>query len=199
MDCLTFVASLVESLAWPAVTLILAFALREHVSRLLGLVSKLRAGPIEAEFAREVQELQREVEPQAAQTSALADQRLRLAKLAQVSPRSAVIESWQLVEFATRDVLTKGGVEQLPSKAIESPLALGRLLTKHGGITPEDMDLYNQLRRLRNEAVHAKRFDPGEEATLNYINLSLSLYATIRALGLLVIEANKELARSRER
>jgi hypothetical protein len=68
-------------------------------------------------------------------------------------------------------------------KAIESPLALGRMLSEQDGISRDDIDLYNQLRRLRNEAVHARNFEPGEESTLNFIELALRLYSTIRAVG----------------
>jgi hypothetical protein len=187
VDTRTFITRLVEALAWPTVVLLLAFTLRRHITRLLSLVSKLRAGPVEAEFAREVQELRQEVGVEAAATrpGPLTDQQLQLFQLARVSPRAAIIEAWQLVDFAARDLINKRGLT-IAAKVQESPLALGRLLAQHSLLEPVDIDLFNQLRRLRNEAIHARNFDPSEEAALNYIDLSLRLYGSILSRSLML-------------
>ena len=54
MDTLTFIAKLVEFLAWPTAAVIVVVLLRDELRRLLSLVKKLKAGPVEAEFEREV-------------------------------------------------------------------------------------------------------------------------------------------------
>jgi hypothetical protein len=187
VDWLTFVSKLVDALAWPAVVLILAFSFRDKISQLFRLVSKLKAGPVEAEFSREVQELRKDAESgvQAALSAAALPHQQRLLKLAESSPRAAIIEAWQLVEFASQDLLERRNVRLSRSDAV-SPLRLGRALSEVGGLSAADLTLFNELRSLRNAAVHAKGFDPSAEATTNYVELAVRLYETIRALNVML-------------
>jgi hypothetical protein len=157
--------------------------LRDQIKQLFKLVSKLIAGPVEAEFSREVQELRNDAEAEAPATGSpvVRPHQQRLLQLAEVSPRAAVIEAWQLVEFASQELLEKRNVRLSKSDAI-SPLRLGRALAEVGGLSPADLTLFNELRSLRNSAVHAKGFDPSPDAATNYIELAVRLYETLRVL-----------------
>jgi hypothetical protein len=110
--------------------LILAFSFRDKISQLFRLLSKLKAGPVEAEFNREVQELRKEAESEvpASQLGIVRPHQQRLLQLAENSPRAAVIEAWQLVEFASQELLEKAKFRLSKSDAV-SPLRLGRALS----------------------------------------------------------------------
>jgi hypothetical protein len=64
MDGLTFVAEMIKALAWPMAASIAVLVLRREIKGLLPLIKKLKAGPIEAEFDREVRELKEQAERQ---------------------------------------------------------------------------------------------------------------------------------------
>jgi hypothetical protein len=82
---------------------VVVVVLRGEIKTLLLLLKKLKAGPVEAEFDREVRELARETEtqvPSATPVPPSLPERQKLLQLAELNPRSAVIEAWHNVEFA---------------------------------------------------------------------------------------------------
>ena len=58
MDILTFITKLIEFTAWPIAAVALVAMLRTEIKSLLPYVKKLKAGPVEAEFEREIKELE---------------------------------------------------------------------------------------------------------------------------------------------
>jgi hypothetical protein len=174
MDTLTFISKLIESLAWPVSLALVAWLLRVELRELLRLVKKLKAGPVEAEFDREVRSLRVEAEtrePITAATPAIRAQTDPLLDLASRHPRAAILEAWRAVEVAllklanSRDLLPPG-LDKTPSRH-----AIGQI-TKEHLLAPEEIALYYDLRNLRNQAAHAIDFDPSEAAALDYVELA---------------------------
>jgi hypothetical protein len=62
MDWLSFISTVASSVAWPVTALTIVLLMRKELVALLPFVRKLKAGPLEAEFEREVKELKEEVE-----------------------------------------------------------------------------------------------------------------------------------------
>jgi hypothetical protein len=60
MDFLTFLIRLIEALAWPVAAVVIMFVFRREFQALVPLVRKLKAGPLEAEFERQIQEISQE-------------------------------------------------------------------------------------------------------------------------------------------
>jgi hypothetical protein len=60
MDWLTFIVELTDAVAWPTVALIALILWRRELTMLLGLVNKLKAGPLEAEFNRKIEQVRDE-------------------------------------------------------------------------------------------------------------------------------------------
>ena len=128
-----------------------------------------------------MRELARETEDQLLPTNAVSPSspdRQKLLQLAEINPRSAVIEAWNTVEFAARRV-----VEALEPSAtvreLQSSSALLRSLNRHEVLNRDEVTLFNELRALRNQAVHVPEFSPAYDAVLNYINLALRLKAAL--------------------
>ncbi|TXT39906.1 MAG: hypothetical protein FD135_1809 [Comamonadaceae bacterium] len=144
----------------------------------------MKAGPVEAEFAKQVEELRKEVEekvPEARATRTFNDDEGRLLELAKVSPRSAIIEAWRNVELsAARAVELRLSSREISASAtsLRTPLnttALGRELGLLQILNGQQVSLFHELRMLRNKATHSEEFEIDFEAVNNYIQLAQSL------------------------
>ena len=58
MDILTFLSNMTGALAWPVTGFVIALVFRSELKTLVPLLRKLKAGPIEAEFEREIRALE---------------------------------------------------------------------------------------------------------------------------------------------
>jgi hypothetical protein len=174
MDALTFIAKLVEFLSWPSATVVLVLLLRGEIKDLFRYVKKLKAGPVEAEFEREVKELKAtaEAQPQLLPPpEGATPERQMLLQLVQINPRSAVLEAWRGVEEASLRVIQNKGF-YVPEREANSPLAVIRSLNKENVLSGEEIALYHDLRALRNQAAHSQDFSPTVDAALSYIELA---------------------------
>ena len=174
MDILTFISKLVDSLAWPVASTVLVFMLKDEIKRLLPFVKKLKAGPVEAEFEREVKELKATAEAQPEilpPPEGITPERQMLLQLVQVNPRSAVLEAWRGIEEASIRVIQNKAV-YVPEKESRFPLSVVRALNKSSLLTSDELALYHDLRSLRNQAAHVQDFAPNTDAALNYIELA---------------------------
>ncbi len=186
MDSLTFVAELVKALAWPVVSLVMVLALRHEIKRLLPQVKRFKAGPLEAEFDREIRELARETEAQLSPPAALpsaSPEREKLLQLAALNPRSAIIEAWHHVEFAARRVVEARN-PAITARELQSSSALLRSLNRDEILSRDEVALFNDLRALRNQAVHVPDFAPAADSVLNYIDLALRLGGALEGRAL---------------
>jgi hypothetical protein len=182
VDLLTFISKLAEALAWPVVVLILVSLLRKEVSSLFTIVKKVKAGPMEAEFEREINELKSVAEaelPDMERQAPAAPSQNELEQLAQINPRAAIIEAWRRLELAARRSLAQVGI-RMTSQDIASPLAHARNLAKSALMSQEELVLFNDLRNLRNTSVHAEHFSPTLEAALTYIEVASRVQQTLR-------------------
>lgn len=180
MDWLTFVSKLAETLAWPVVALIVVALLRKEVRALLAILKKVKAGPVEAEFEREINELKSaaDAELPVVEQPATSNQN-ELEQLAQINPRAAIIESWRRLELEARKALSRLGIS-MNWRDAASPLAHARNLAKSTLLSQEELVLFNDLRNLRNMSVHAEKFSPTLESALSYIEVAFRVQQTLR-------------------
>lgn len=181
MDILTFITKLIEFTAWPIAAVALVAMLRTEIKSLLPHVKKLKAGPVEAEFEREIRELEATAKAQLLPPpEGLTPERQMLLQLVQVNPRSAVLEAWRgIEESATRVVQNKA--LYVPERESNSPLAVIRVLNKENILSAEEISLYHDLRTLRNQAAHAQDFSPTTDAALSYVELASGLRRALEA------------------
>jgi hypothetical protein len=180
MDWQTFVTKIVESLAWPAATVTLVCILRDDIRKLLPFLKKLKAGPVEAEFEREVKELRNATRgPEqivAADSTYDTASKQFLVQLAEMHPRSAILESWVRVEAAARAALSKREASiavttYVPAARLAEPLIQQQIINQ------SQVTLFHELRRLRNEVAHSPDFEPTTDAAIAYVDLATSLQA----------------------
>ena len=183
MDPFTFIADIVESLAWPGALLVAVVLFRKPLANLVPLLRRLKYKDFEVEFDNELEAAQIEAaealpEPTAlaADASAPAD---RFAELARVSPRAAISEAWREVESEAR-VLVERHKLDLPERQLKVAVRLGDALNTAGAITKEQVGLFHRLRQLRNEAVHADEFAVDSTRAIEFASIARRLAESFR-------------------
>jgi hypothetical protein len=186
MDALTFIATVIGSLAWPLTVLAVVLLLRAQIVALFPALKRLKAGPVEAEFERAVEQIKKEAPPELEaprQLPASVDARRReFLQLAAINPRAAIVEAWRGVESAAQ----RAGIQRIigsPMPDLSTPLKTIRALAREGVAGPEEVALFHDLRGLRNQATHAADFSPTYEAAVDYIDLALRLEAKFESLA----------------
>lgn len=189
MDALTFIAKLVEALAWPGVVVGVLLYLRKDLPRLVASLRKLKFKEVEVEFGEAAKKVA--VETTAAVPMPKPDAQLhgeserdvenRLKAIAELSPRAAILEAWLRVESAAVAVIRKHGATSLTSTP--GPLRLREGLERAEVLTPPQVAAYEGLRRLRNEAVHTPDAEFTSSAVASYIQAALAMAAYLEDMA----------------
>ncbi|MDC8802221.1 hypothetical protein PRZ61_01990 [Halomonas pacifica] len=185
MDWKTFFSQIIDSLAWPAVTVFVVVLLRDKITDLLPRLKKFKHKETEIEFTEGVAELVQEREAQGIEGEELAQKNEYqnqfgfLSRLADISPRSAVLESFRIVESAAAKKAARL-YPDLESRYARSPLHLQKML-KGEVLSRNEFYQLDQLRKLRNEAAHAEEFEVRGMPVEAYIDIALSLASRLEA------------------
>jgi len=186
MDWLTFVTKMTEALAWPIAGVAILIVFRKQFAALVPQIRRIKAGPIEAEFEHKLKELRAAADSGAKPlppSNTLSARERVLFQLAEINPRSAILEAWQHLEIAARQrVLELGLHEAGPER--RPILDAYRALGKAKVLDSEELALFGELRALRNQAAHVEQFTPTKAAAIDYINLCKRLVARIEAAHL---------------
>ena len=193
MNGLQFVASLIGSLAWPALVLVLVLVFRASLSTLLaGDVKRWKAGPagLEVEFQEIIPGIREEVQKGRLQKERQGSHypeaelprgfRAEMLELARVSPRAAILESFARVEARLHKLLTDAGVS-VNEFAGASGRSLADVAAKKGLITEGSLMAIAGLSVLRNLSAHAREADSlSLERATEFIDLADAVLYTIR-------------------
>ena len=179
MDWLTFIAKIIDSLAWPGVVCFGIWFFHEKIGSLLPRLRKFKHNNTELEFSEGVKGLEHEVDKpnelpaRPVENEALERQYDNLFLLAQLSPRAAVMEAWLKVESAAARAAVRAYPElekrQLRGPAQPLRLLEGKVLSKH------EAKQISELRRLRNLAAHDEDFDLDGHPVEAYIDIALTM------------------------
>lgn len=185
MDGMEFVASLVRSLAWPTVVVVIAVCFRSSIrSTLDGQIKRWKAGPtgVEIEYweqtvAEAVQQLPVDADAQAEQTlgGGLAGE---LGPVAAVAPGAAVLEAFARVERELRRITA--GLEQGEQLERMGARQLAVVAQRHGQISAESLSAIDGMSVMRNLAAHGRAGHLDETRALAYVHLA---DAVLFALG----------------
>ena len=191
MDILTFVVELAKALGWPIAVVTMLLVLRRPLRGLIPLLTKLKYKDLELEFGERIEEAKQE----AAALPKSPDQKEgaiatteSIARLAELSPRAAVLESWRTVEEELTDIGHRlSGPEEIvsglgPMRRIR-PNEVLRSLEREKRADPNMISLLRHLQHLRNEAAHAPQFALSEEAALDYGALAERVRQELGRLG----------------
>lgn len=181
------ILSLVETLAWPVTVLILVLLFRQEVGGLAKRLSTLKYKNVEAKFDKELREAEKaalqvtpHLDSEHLETVDEESERVslgRLERIAQVSPRAAISEAWMEVEQAAQQLAANA---EPPGVVKYSPYALGEFLSNKGIVDDAAASFYNQLRSVRNKAMHTRDFVIESEEAERYFELAMGLVAYLR-------------------
>jgi uncharacterized protein YutE (UPF0331/DUF86 family) len=179
MNGLQFVASVINSLSWPATAFAIAFLLRRSLGRMLtGDIRRWKAGPagLEVEFQEKAAHVQQEVKeiqkrgpaaPEASkEESAFSAQMLELAK---VSPRAAIMEIYAHIIDHLRLALVMANVAE--AKDIRDAYRLMYVAEERKAIPADTLKAIKGLAALRNIAAHGQA-DLSYERAVEFLRLS---------------------------
>jgi hypothetical protein len=177
MDTLTFVVELVKALAWPVAALVIAVMFRTELRGLLHRVKKGKVGPAEFEFEETVSALRERV---GVTTAVQIETDPETVNQATQDPRTVILNSWLQVQAVVDSIVAKRATAEDRRDARSVSLrVLHRLLRDK----PEYIDMYNDLRMLRNRAVHDVDFSPRPSSVIEFAALANELTAVLRPYG----------------
>lgn len=185
MDALmwaNFISSLVGSLAWPVVVLVIVLLLRHRILGLIPSIRELQIGNLAIKFKEQVKELGEEAEktiPALPERTAEVEGLDTIWKLAEISPRSSIIEAWRVVETEARRALRAAGMYEMQEKYLP-PARMGHSLARREVIDSKLSDLFNELRLLRNRAAHSQAFSIDEDVARDYIRTAMGIAGRLR-------------------
>jgi hypothetical protein len=158
MDTLTFITKLLDTAAWPMVTLLLVFLLRKEIISIIPQLKKFKAGPMEVDFDTAIKGLRSQKETNHLQLRSIPSsaRHQHLAQLAATAPRTAILEAWHDVENA-----------------------LDKQKSRRLNVTSAAVGLYGKLLLLRNQASRQTNFNPSQESVSSYLQLSEHLTALL--------------------
>lgn len=188
MDWLTFISSVIASIAWPIVALIVLSILRGHLPAIGQMVRKVKYKDVEVEFGAAVQavvlkteasfpllELTQVQRSEATQTREPSSSELsaeQLYDLAKVSDRAAIIEAWDRVEVTARKVLR---VIPRPWNYPWTLKLASEELLEQSVLTKRQAEVFREMELLKHAVERHEAGNIDEESVKKYIQSALVL------------------------
>jgi hypothetical protein len=172
----TFIAEIMGSLAWSAVAIFAIFILKDKLAELLPRLKKLKHKDTDLEFIEGVSESAKETDILGKPDIESADIKLNrevLRRLGNISPSSAVIEAYRIVEVAVVKAIEEF-YPDLKGKDICSQVQVSKML-REKVLSSEKYHLLRELLMLRNKAAHDDGFSLTGSPIETYIDVALSL------------------------
>ncbi len=188
MDVLTFLSKVLDAIAWPSAAVIFLVILRKDLPVIAQSLRRFKYKDIELEFgaaaqaiAEEVKEAVPPLNPDVCIFGSTRDAlKSKLEAISELAPRAAILEAWLQVEAAAADVLRAKGLDSL--KSYPGPLRLREGLHKGGVLNGQQVKIFEQLRTLRNEAVHVPDAEFTKSAVTSYIDSAISMASHLEGL-----------------
>lgn len=184
MNLLEFIASLVDSLAWPGVVCLFLWIFQERIGSLLSRLVRFKHKETELEFSEGIERLKREEQPalrDAAEEAEPNEQYQELLNIAEISPRAAVMEAWIKVETSAAKAAVRA-FPDLDEKLLRGPAQPLKLL-ENKVLDKSETNEIRELRHLRNIAAHHEDFDLGGRPIEAYIDVALAMVRRLDAYG----------------
>ena len=172
-----YLVAIINSLAWPAVVLILSFYLRDPLNKLIASIETLKYGGLEITLRRELQEITNQG---VSSGDKIKTSTKEVHQFVEMSPSSAILAAWQKIEQAADRKIKQliDGHEAL-AKARRNPLLFFEIREV---FIPSTTSAIIKLRELRNEVAHAHNSYISNESALNYVIIAKGISEQIDAL-----------------
>lgn len=155
-----FIASLVSSVAWPAVCAYLLWLMRDQLAQLAERIEEFTLpGGAKAKFVKAIESNKDDTQELAGETTLPIELDQERIKLAALSPEAAIIVSFKEIEHLLLQIRDKLGLE-----ARSNLRAVMSQLRQRGLVSEVASSVFERLRYARNEAAHVAEEISAEEA-----------------------------------
>jgi hypothetical protein len=177
MDDYQFLSSIISSIAWPFFIFLIFWTFRHQISQLLPFL-RFKYKDINISFTLDQAEKEAESIPPPDQTPQPTQEELdKFRRLVKISPSSAISEKARDVEQALGDF---GEAVGMSSPRMRGWLSWTRELRKHQLIDSATSALLEDLRLVRNAAVHGGREEITEDDAFRFGALADRLIASFQ-------------------
>ena len=211
MDELLFISSIIASLAWPLTIVLIIFILKNPISKLILSIERITGNNWAIDFSNKIALLEQHTDEIIAvpREKQFLDEKVvghdiriegPLGKymikqhskryydlLAVDDTRDAIVSSWIMVEAAMRDLVERKQVDVRGNAPIKQVL---KELEKNQIISNNIVDLVNESRRLRNEALHNPKFKIPVSDAKNYIAIVEKISSHLQSIDQINIDSS---------
>lgn len=184
MDWLSFFASVIGSSAWPLAVIIIVFLLRKSLNRLLLKLTNLKYKDIiELNFDKETALAKIELKSKSIplqlpeKISQKIQGQLYFQKLAETSPRAALLDAWLPFEIEASRIGRVIGVSNYDRPIQMTQLIEG--LNRENVLNDQEAKAVVRLRNMRNNIVHTDSVDLSPESVGEYASLLQDITKTM--------------------
>lgn len=168
--------TLLTGIAWPVVVVWVAYLFKGELRSLVHRMSQLKYKDVEAKFEIGLAEAEAEAKVLSIEQFSqslpsrpeITSKLESLRRIADVSPRAAIMEAWVLVE----DAAGKSGFVQGAAMPRVNPHLFVEDLVRREKLPKGSDSLLDQMRRLRNQAAHLSDFSLDQDEADRYLQLA---------------------------
>jgi hypothetical protein len=173
---------LIKAAFWPGVVVLGGWKFRSEIHELLTGLLSLKVAGFEATFDKSLAATRRKLPPETLDAAKESEGFETLADLAQVAPIDAIIKAWAKLEDVLIDLASKIGLQS----SVIGRRQVGRLipeLQKSEKVSPQVISAIEELRLLRNQAVHEPAFALSPDAATQFVLLALASVEDLKRIG----------------
>ena len=190
---------LLDVVIWPGVVLFIAIMIRKPIKALLPFLDKFKYKDLEIKFRADLDQITEDAKEAGIDLPAEIEGEIIL-KLAEISPSSAILESWKELESSARQKVEEliprdANLKHVPQR----PIAY---LEHNGALIPSTARTLLKLKQLRNQTAHTSDMTITKQDAIEYASLSNAIKNQIEAirelprikltaLTLLILEINR--------
>lgn len=178
-----YLVRIIDSTAWPLVFLVICYMLKEQLGLLVGRMSTFKYKDIEAKFEKDLAKAEAASKNISKEPLPSQDQEFwkgmtlrgvmtqweQTKRLAQISPRAAILEAWLDVEVAIFSAARAAGIKA----DLFHSMKFVQKLVEIGAISHEVGESIKYLNQLRNSATHTTDFTLASSEAERYIDIAL--------------------------
>jgi uncharacterized protein YutE (UPF0331/DUF86 family) len=181
MEVFKEIINLVGLISWPLTVIILGFAFRKTINGLMDRINSAKYKELEIDFKQIMAESEEIIIKSNIEKSngklrsySMTTEFLnKIKQISDVSPRSLIIESWIQLETALNDI-AKNNL----SGSVRPALNVHELVNKNL-IEKTDMEVYNNVRKIRNNIMHNYNYKVTQDESIEYALLIYRLMENI--------------------
>ena len=178
---------LIEVIAWPFTIIISVFLFRHELRKAAQRLTTVKYKDISIIFNKDLEQIENDLnkirfdrndKKQLEDDQTLSSYE-RLIRIADISPRAAIMEAWRDIEITTKQVTE---AYEIASIGHIAGVKAVRKLVENGVLPSNVISVYERLRRLRAKAAHTAEFEIDPVEAQRYIDTAHQFFMTLRFL-----------------